>query len=160
MLNRIVALSANQQQQVRGNIKRVIIRRASGPVLIETDKSESIEVRQGDNIRFENVCSVMSITDLSGMSNRLVMVLVSDAEGDVTSSATAVEIANTAELTGAAPNFEIHNHVMDGNPVEILAEGISRRQAVITTSGKVSVMKSAGGPTFTVDGVLGPVNTS
>ena len=158
MLNRIVALSANEQKQVRGNIKRVIIRRASGPVLIETDKSESIEVRQGDNIRFENVCSVMSITDLSGMTNRLVMVLVSDAEGDLTSAASAVEIANTEEiarsiLSAGSCDISVHQATMGGTLV--LSGAVeNRRTAVISTEGPVQVAVSKTGPRFTVDGVL------
>ena len=147
-------LSAEEQTQVRGNIKRVIIRRASGPVLIETDKSELVEANQGDNIRFENVCGVMSLTNLSGVDNRLVLVLIADGEGDLTSTSGAVEIANISELTGASADFTISQFILDTAGKKILAAGVNRRSALISTNGPVAVSKSQGGTTFTVDGVL------
>ena len=147
-------LSAEEQTQVRGNIKRVIIRRASGPVLIETDKSETVEAKQGDNIRFENVCGVMSITNLSGVDNRLMLVLVADGEGDMTSTAEVMEMANAGEITAGAADFDIRSYTAVAGGVQVLFSGVSRRSALISTAGPVSVSKIQGGESFTVDGVL------
>jgi len=153
--DRIVSLKANEQQQVRGNLKRVIVRRASGPVLIETDKSEVIEARQGDNVLFENVCSVMSLTDKTGMANRLWLVLVSDGEGDVSSVAATVDLANAGDLTAASPDYEIRNYTSTAAGVKILDAASNRRAAIISTDGLTKVGKTQGAADlFTVDGVL------
>lgn len=155
MLNRIVSLGANQEVQVRGDYKRVIIRRASGPVRIETDKSEVVEARQGDNIYFEKTSAVLKIQDLSGYNNRLVLIMVSGGEGDLTSVAEAVEIANVSEIVGGARDYEIRNYDVTSAGTKVLSADSARRTALITTAGECQAKKSQNDVAyFTVDGVL------
>ena len=157
MDNRKVTLEAAGQTQVRGNIKRVILRRASGPVLIETDEAEAVEAIQGDNILFEKACGVMSITDVSGFPNELVLLLVSSSEGDVSGAAGTVEVANTAEMgrsiqTGAN-TCDIRRYTVGTSGVKAL-EDITRRSALLSSSGPIEVATSQAGTRMVIDGVL------
>lgn len=157
MDNRKITLAAAGQTQVRGKIKRVVIRRASGPVFIETDKAEAVEVVQGDNILFEDDCEVMRVTDLSGFPNELVLLLVGSAEGDVSGAAGTVEIANTDELgrsvSVGASVCNIHSHTVGTAGTQVL-DGITRRSALISTSGPVELATSEAGTRMVIDGVL------
>ena len=160
MDNRKVKLAAAGQTQVRGNIKRIVIRRASGPVFIETDQAEAVEAIQGDNILFEKACKVMTVTDTSGFQNELTLLLVGSSEGDVSNAAGTVEIANTDEIgravtTGAA-TCDIRKINAGIGGVQVLAAGVNRRMALVSTSGPVQFATSAapGGQVFVIDGVL------
>jgi hypothetical protein len=155
VLNRKIKLESNGQTQVRGKVKRVIVRESTGPVLIETDKNESVVVNQGDNVLFESVSNVMTITDLSDEQNEILFVIIFDGEGDIKTASSVAEISNTNDIVGAAPDFSIHYYYLTGDPVKILDAETSRRSALISTmGGACSISKSSGGQTFTIDGIL------
>ncbi|MDP2505643.1 hypothetical protein [Oceanobacter sp. 3_MG-2023] len=159
MLNRTVKLSANGSIQVRGDIKRVIVRRSTSGFLMETDKNERVEAAQGDNFLFEKVSGVLTLTDLSGSENHIELILVASNEGDVSSAASAVDVANVAEmakgLAAAAGSCEINTYAASAEGVMILSGLVeNRRTAIVSTSGAIQVATSQGGNRFTVDGVL------
>jgi hypothetical protein len=154
VLNRKIKLESNGQTQVRGKVKRVIVRESIGPVLIETDKNESVVVNQGDNVLFESVSNVMTITDLSGDKNEILLVVIFDGEGDIKTASSVSEISNMIDFVNAAPDFRISNYDLTGSYVQILGGADSRRSALISTDGKCLISKTVGGPTFTVEGVL------
>lgn len=159
MDNRKITLPAAGQTQVRGNIKRVVIRRASGPVFIETDMAEAVEAIQGDNILFEKACGVMTVTDTSGFQNELTLLLVGSSEGDVSNAAGTVDVANATELGRAmnagADSVQIRRYDLASGDVQILGDN-ARRVAVISTNSDVKVSLSQGDAVnyFVVNGVL------
>jgi hypothetical protein len=125
-------LTAGEAKQIRGNTKRLIVRRATGPILIETDKNESVELIQGDNVLFENIAGSMTIKDISGGANSLQLILVGSGEGDIASSAGAVEVANKVSITEVpAKRWNVIGYQGFG-PFYLLPENENRKYAVIS----------------------------
>lgn len=154
MLNRIVTIQANSETQIRGNTKRIIVRRADADFQVITDKEESAVVGQGDNFLFEKTASFIRLINLGDEPNRLVLVIASSGEGDLKATSGTVEIANVSEINGAASDYEIKNFDIVEAGVKVLDSGVLRRSAIISTSQAMVFSKVQGGVGFTVDGVL------
>lgn len=155
MLDRIIVLSAGAEIPVRGNVKRVIVRKASGGLFLRTDGSEEVEVSQGDNVQFEKVSGTLFVKNTENFEQKVVLVLASGSGGDIVSAAGAVTIANTEELNLAASDFNIAEYTASVGGVEILSASVTnRRGAIISTSGPIRISKTQGGTSFTVDGGL------
>ncbi|WP_419810680.1 hypothetical protein [Bacterioplanoides sp.] len=155
MQDRTLTLQPEGGVRIDGDVKRIVIRAANGPVRITTEKAEIIEMRAGDNVRFEKVSKFYTIENLSSQANRVTLITASTSEGDIDSTSDSVVVANAADISGGARTYSVRNYTATAAGVRVLTDTVQRRTALISTGGSVQVRKTQNAADyFTVDGVI------
>lgn len=126
MLDRKLTIPAHSEYQVRGKVKRIIVRSALYDFEVETERGESVALKEGDNFVLEEDANVLHIKNNTASENKIGLTLSYTSEGNLESSAGVVKLSGADSENGALKtqlaNVDAENGVLKTQLANVDAE--------------------------------------
>lgn len=126
-----LTLGQGQEVNLAGQVKKIKVRQASGPVLFKTP-DETAPADLGETITFEKATNGLQVINTHDASNTLEMIVISSDEGALEAAASAVSIANEPTvIIGGAVSVAGLPQIVVAAGINTLAANENRRTLMI-----------------------------